>query len=414
MKERVVVTGMGTLNPIGNTVDELWNSLIQGKCGIGGITRFNASEFSTRFAGEVKDFNPEDYIDKKTVRKMDLFAQFAVAAASMAIEDSGLDLDSIDRERAGVVAGSGIGGMSTMEKQIGVWLNKGPRRISPFYIPMIITDIAPGHISIIHGLKGPNYGVTSACASGLHAICDGYRIIQRGEADIMVVGGAEAPVTPMGVGGFAALKALSTRNDDPSRASRPFDAQRDGFVVSEGAGMVVLESMEHAKKRGARIYCEIGGAGITGDAYHMTAPDPEGDGAYRAMKAAIRDGEVDIDKVDYINAHGTSTEYNDKIETHAIKRLFKQKAYDLSISSTKSMTGHLLGAAGGVEFIITALTICNSIIPPTINYEFPDGDCDLNYTPNKACEKEVAVALNNGFGFGGHNACILMKKVDGV
>lgn len=410
MKKRVVITGMGAITPIGNDIEENWDSLRNGKGGISKITRFDASDYPVTIAGEIKDFKPEKYIDRKSQKKMDPFSQFAVCSSIQAVEDSGINFDNIDCEKVGVIVSSGIGGMITFENQHSILLEKGPKRISPFFIPMLIPNIAPGHISIMYGLKGPNYAVVSACASAVHAFGDSFRIIQRGEADVMITGGAEAPVTPIGIGGFAALKALSTRNDEPEKASRPFDEKRDGFIVSEGAGILILESLEHALKRNAKIYCEVGGIGVTGDAYHLTAPDPQGDGAYRAMKNAINDAGMKIEDIDYINAHGTSTEYNDKIETLAIKRLFNQRAYDIPISSTKSMTGHLLGAAGGIELIATILTIVNSVIPPTINYEFPDKDCDLDYTPNAAREKEVNTALNNGFGFGGHNACVLLKK----
>jgi len=414
MENRVVITGMGVITPVGNNVREFWESLVGGRGGIGKITKFDASDYPVRIAAEVKDFDPEVYIDMKSIRKMDLFTQYAVAASIQAVKDSGINFENEDTERIGVIVGSGIGGMATFENQHRNLLNKGPKRISPFFVPMMISDIAPGHISILYGLKGPNYAVASACATASHAIGDAFRIIQREEADVMVAGGAEAAVTPMGIGGFASMKALSTRNDEPEKASRPFDAKRDGFIVGEGAGIVVLESLEHAQKRGAKMYCEVGGVGFTADAYHLTAPDPEGDGAYRAMKNAILYAGMKPEQVDYINAHGTSTEYNDKIETLAIKRLFNQRAFDVSISSTKSMIGHLLGAAGGVELIATVLTIINSIIPPTINYEFLDKDCDLDYTPNVARKRNINVALNNGFGFGGHNACILLSKLDGI
>ncbi len=410
MKRRVVVTGMGAITPIGNDIGEIWESLKNGKGGIGKITKFDASDYPVNIAGEVKDFKPEDYIDRKSQKKMDLFSQYAVCSSVQAVRDSGINFENEDPERVGVIVGSGIGGMLTFETQHNILVEKGPRRVSPFFIPMLIPDIAPGHISIMYGLKGPNYAVVSACATGVHAFGDAFRIIQRGEADVMIAGGAEAPITPLGIAGFAALKALSTRNDEPEKSSRPFDEKRDGFIVSEGAGILLLESLEHARQREAKIYCEIGGIGNTGDAYHLTAPDPQGDGAYRAMKNAINDAGMKIEDVDYINAHGTSTLYNDRIETLAIKRVFNQKAYDISISSTKSMTGHLLGAAGGIELIATILAIVNSVIPPTINYEFPDKDCDLDYTPNVAKEKKVNAALNNGFGFGGHNSSVLLKK----
>ena len=370
MKRRVVITGIGAISPIGNDIGEIWESLKNGKGGIGKITKFDASDYPVKIAGEVKDFKPEDYIDRKSQKKMDLFSQYAVCSAVQAVRDSGINFENENPERVGVIVGSGIGGMLTFETQHSILIEKGPRRVSPFFIPMLIPDIAPGHISIMYGLKGPNYAVVSACATGVHAFGDAFRIIQRGEADVMIAGGAEAPVTPIGIAGFAALKALSTRNDEPEKASRPFDEKRDGFIVGEGAGIILLESLEHARQREAKIYCEIGGIGNTGDAYHLTAPDPQGDGAYRAMKNAIDDAGMKIEDIDYINAHGTSTLYNDRIETLAIKRVFNQKAYDLSISSTKSMTGHLLGAAGGIEIIATILTIFNSVIPPTINYEF--------------------------------------------
>ncbi len=412
MKRRVVITGMGAVTPIGNNIEEIWESLKNGKGGIGKVTKFDASDYPVSIAGEVKNFMPEEYIDRKNLKKMDYFTQYAVYSSIQAVEDAGIKFENEDTERVGIVVGSGIGGMSTFETQHSILLEKGPKRLSPFFIPMIIPDIAPGHISMVYGLKGPNYAVVSACATAVHAFGDAFRIIQRGEADVMITGGAEAPVTPIGLAGFAAMKALSTRNDEPEKASRPFDKKRDGFIVSEGAGILVLESLEHARKRNAKIYCEIGGMGATADAYHLTAPDPEGDGAYRAMKNAVLDAEMKLEDVDYINAHGTSTEYNDKIETYAIKRLFGQRAYEIPISSTKSMTGHMLGAAGGIELISTILTIVNSIIPPTINYEFPDKECDLDYTPNIAKEKEVNNALNNGFGFGGHNASVLLKKLN--
>jgi len=414
MKNRVVITGMGVITPVGNSVREFWESLVEGKGGIGKITKFDASDYSVRIAAEVKGFDPEVYIDTKSIRKMDLFTQYAIAASVQAVKDSGINFENEDTERIGVIVGSGIGGMATFENQHRNLMNKGPKRISPFFVPMMISDIAPGHISILFGLKGPNYAVASACATASHAIGDAFRIIQSEEADVMLAGGAEAAVTPMGIGGFASMRALSTRNDEPEKASRPFDAKRDGFIVGEGAGIVVLESLEHALKRGAKIYCEVGGVGFTADAYHLTAPDPEGDGACRAMKNAMLCAEIQPEQVDYINAHGTSTEYNDKIETLAIKRLFNQRAFDVSVSSTKSMTGHLLGAAGSVELVATVLTIVNSIIPPTINYEFPDKDCDLDYTPNVARKRNVNIALNNGFGFGGHNACILLSKLNGI
>ena len=407
---RVVITGLGAITPIGNNVEELWSGLISGKNGAGLITKFDTEKFTTKFACEVKDFNVEDYIDKKEAKRMDLYTQYAVATAMMAMEDANFDLDSVDRERFGVIYGSGIGGMETFETQTTNYLNGGPRRISPFFIPMMISDIAAGQISIKFGLKGPNYATTSACATSTHAIADAFFMIQRGSADAMVSGGAEASITPMAIGGFNSARAISSWNDRPTEASRPFDKDRTGFVMGEGSGTLVLEELEHAKKRGAKIYGEIIGAGLTGDAYHVTAPAPEGEGAFRSMREALRDGGIKPEDVDYINAHGTSTKLNDLNETKAIKKLFGEHAYKLAISSTKSMTGHLLGATGAVESIACLLAIKNSIIPPTINLDEPDPECDLNYTPKVAVEKNVEYALTNTFGFGGHNSTLLFKK----
>lgn len=407
---RVVITGLGAITPIGNNVEELWAGLLEGKNGAGLITKFDTEKFTTKFACEVKDFNVENYVDKKEAKRMDLYTQYAVATASMAMEDADFDLDTIDTERFGVIYGSGIGGMKTFEDQAANYLNGGPRRISPFFIPMMISDIAAGQISIKYGLKGPNYATTSACATSTHAIADAFYMIQRGSADLMVTGGAEASITPMAIGGFNSARALSTLNDNYKKASRPFDKDRTGFVMGEGSGTLILEELEHAKKRGAKIYGEIIGAGLTGDAYHVTAPAPEGEGAYRSMREALRDGGINPEDVDYINAHGTSTKLNDLNETKAIKKLFGEHAYKLSISSTKSMTGHLLGATGAVEAIVCLLAIQNSIIPPTINLDEPDPECDLNYTPKVAVEKEVNYAITNTFGFGGHNSTLLFKK----
>ncbi len=407
---RVVITGLGAITPIGNNVKELWSGLISGKNGAGLITKFDTEKFTTKFACEVKDFNVEDYIDKKEAKRMDLYTQYAVASAMMAMEDANFDLDSVDRERFGVIYGSGIGGMETFENQTTNYLNGGPRRISPFFIPMMISDIAAGQISIKFGLKGPNYATTSACATSTHAIADAFFMIQRGSADAIVSGGAEASITPMAIGGFNSARAISSWNDRPKEASRPFDKDRTGFVMGEGSGTLILEELEHAKKRGAKIYGEIIGAGLTGDAYHVTAPAPEGEGAFRSMREALRDGGINPEDVDYINAHGTSTKLNDLNETKAIKKLFGEHAYKLSISSTKSMTGHLLGATGAVESIACLLAIKNSIIPPTINLDEPDPECDLNYTPKVAVEKNVEYALTNTFGFGGHNSTLLFKK----
>lgn len=407
---RVVVTGIGAITPIGNNVKELWDGLCHGKNGAALITKFNTEPFATKFACEVKDFNIEKYLDKKEVKRMDLYSQFAVAASIMAMSDANFNLDTVDKERFGVIYGSGIGGMETFETQTTNYINGGPKRISPFFIPMMISDIAAGQISIHFGLKGPNYATTSACATSTHAIADAFIMIQRGSADAMLSGGAEASITPMAVGGFNSARALSTWNDRPTEASRPFDKDRNGFVMGEGAATIVLEELEHAKKRGAKIYAEIIGIGLTGDAYHVTAPAPEGEGAYRSMREALREGGIKPEDVDYINAHGTSTLLNDLNETKAIKKLFGEHAYKISISSTKSMTGHLLGAAGALEAIVCILAIKNSVIPPTINLDEPDPECDLNYTPKVAINKNVDYAITNTFGFGGHNSTLLFKK----
>lgn len=409
--KRVVVTGLGAITPIGLNVHEFWQAMMEGKSGAGPITYFDASKYDTKFACEVKGFDPLKYLDRKTLQRMDLFAQFAMAATAQAIEDARLDFDKIDRDRAGVIVGSGIGGMWTYQKQQeNLFSVGGPNQISPFFIPMMISDIAAGNISIRYKLKGPNYATTSACATSGHAIADAAMLIQRGDADLMVTGGSEAAVCPMGIGGFNSMKALSTNNDDYLHASRPFDAKRDGFVMGEGGGIIVLESYEHAIKRGAKILAELGGFGLTADAFHLTQPAPGGEGAVRAMRLAIKDAGLNVEDIDYINAHGTSTLFNDKNETEAIKTVFGEQAYKLHVSSTKSMTGHQLGAAGGVEAIATVLAIVNDMIPPTINYEFPDPDCDLNYVPNKPLKKTVNVAISNTFGFGGHNACLLFTK----
>jgi len=410
MSRKVLITGLGTINPCGNNITEYWDSLKNGRSGIGPVTRFDTADFSTKIAGEVKNFNPADFIDKKELRRMDRFTQYAVHAADLAIEDAGVDFSKLDRDRIGVIVGSGIGGMETHETQHAAYIEKGPRRISPFFIVMMIADIVPGHISINYGLKGPNYSVTSACATASHAIGDSFMLIQRGNADMMICGGTEAAITPMGIGGFSSMKALSIRNDDPQGASRPFDADRDGFVVGEGAGIILLEAEEIALKRGAKIYGEIAGIGYSGDAYHVTAPAPDGEGAARAMKIALSDAGLSPDEIEYINAHGTSTQYNDKNETQAIKKVFGDYAYKLPVSSTKSMTGHLLGAAGGVEFIAAVLALYNNCIPPTINYTTKDPDCDLDYVPNISREQIVRTCLSNTFGFGGHNACIVTRE----
>lgn len=413
-QRRVVVTGLGVVSPIGSTIEEFWKSLLEGKSGVRRLSGFDPTYFTSKIAAEVKEFDPAPYLSPKEIKRMDRFTQFAVVAAKTAIADSKMDLDKMDRNRVGVFVGSGIGGLNTIEKEHAQFLSigpeKGPDRISPFLIPMLIVNMAAGQVSITLGLKGPNSAIATACATGNHAIGDAFRIIQRDEADVMVSGGTEAAVTPMGFGGFCALKALSTRNDEPERASRPFDKNRDGFVMGEGAGIVVLEELEHARKRNAHIYCELIGYGMSADAYHMTAPDPKGDGAIRCLTASIKDAGVSPADVDYINAHGTSTLYNDKIETIAIKKVFGTHAKKLAVSSTKSVMGHLLGAAGGVELVVCALTIKEGIIPPTINYETPDPDCDLDYVPNKPRASKVKVCMSNALGFGGHNATLVVRK----
>lgn len=413
MRRRVVITGMGVITPIGNTIEQFWHNLINGVSGIGRITSFDTTEYTTHIAGEVRDFDPEKYIDKKEAKRMDRFAQFAVAATKMALEQARLDIRSTNPERVGVYIGSGIGGLATLEDNYKTLLEKGPRRVSPFLIPMMIANMGSGIVSITFGAKGPNSSPISACATGTHAVGDATEIIRRGKADVMIAGGSEATIRPLALAGFGNMKALSTRNDEPTKASRPFDRDRDGFVMSEGAGILILEELEHAKRRGAKIFAEVAGYGMSGDAYHLTAPAPEGEGAARAMMEAILDAGLKPEDVDYINAHGTSTDYNDKFETLAIKRVFGDHAYRLAVSSTKSMTGHMLGAAGGVEAIATALTIAEGIIPPTINYENPDPDCDLDYVPNVARRAKVDVAISNSLGFGGHNASILLRRYNG-
>ena len=401
---------MGVITPIGIKLESYWENLIAGVNGVDTITRFDTTEFDTKFGAEVKDFRPDDYLDRKEARRMDRFAQYAIAAADDAINHSGIDFDSTDRERVGVIVTSGIGGMETFETQTRTLVERGPRRLSPFFIPMLISDIAPGHISIRHGLKGPNFATVSACASSSHAIGEAFRAIERGDADVMIAGGAEAAITPLGIGGFNAMKALSTRNDDPKAASRPFDRHRDGFVMGEGAGIIVLESLEHALNRRAMIVAELAGIGYTADAYHITAPVPGGEGAMNAMKLALKDGGLNPADIDYVNAHGTSTPHGDVAETNALKRVFGEYAYKLSINSTKSLIGHLLGASGGVEFITTALTVSRDVVHPTINQHEPDPECDLNYTANEARKRTVRAAISNSFGFGGHNVSIAIKK----
>lgn len=411
MKHRVVVTGMGVVTALGQDLDTLWDNLVQGKSGISRVEAFDVSEYPTQIAASVKDFNPEDYVDRKEARKMDRFVQFATAAAVNAMKDSGLNIaEQADPERVGVMIGSGIGGLGTWEDQHNILLEKGPKRVSPFFIPMMIANMASGHVSILFGAKGPNTTAVTACATGTHSIGDSYKLIQRGDADVMICGGAEATIRPTGMAGFCSMRAMSTRNDEPEKASRPFDLERDGFVMGEGAGVLILESLEHALKRGAKIYGEIIGYGLSGDAHHMTEPDPNG--PERCMKMAIRDAGIAPEEVDYINAHGTSTPVGDRSETIAIKRAFGDHAYKLAVSSTKSMTGHLLGAAGGVEGVICGLTLQHGVIPPTINLEHPDPECDLDYVPNEARRADVRVTMSNSFGFGGHNATIIMKKYE--
>lgn len=410
-KRRVVVTGMGVVTPIGLTLEDTWKNLLAGKSGAGKITYFDASTYDTQIACELKGFDPMKYMDRKLAQRVDPFTQYALASAQMAVADAQINFEKLNGERIGVVFGSGIGGMWTYHRQQETLYNTGgPHRISPFFIPMLIADIAAGRISMIYGLKGPNYATTSACATSSHAVGDAAMLIQRGNADMMFAGGAEAVICPMGIGGFNAMKALSTRNDEPEKASRPFDAKRTGFVMGEGGGILILEELEHAKNRNAKIYAELAGIGFTADAYHITEPAPGGEGAIRSMREAIVDAALQPDDVDFINAHGTSTYYNDRSETAAMKALFNSHAYKLNVNSSKSMLGHLLGAAGAVEAIITVMTIATGKIHPTINYEFPDPDCDLNYVPNKMIEAEVNVAITNTFGFGGHNASILFRK----
>jgi 3-oxoacyl-[acyl-carrier-protein] synthase II len=409
--KRVVVTGLGVITPVGNDVPTMWEALLAGKSGVGPITRFDAAAFGSKIAAEVKGFDPGAYLNPKEVKRTELFTQFAIAAAKQAVADAGVKIEQENPFRCGVIIGSGMGSMHLIEEQHSVYLNKGPGKLTPFMIPMLICNMAPGHTAMNLGFKGPNFCTTTACASGAHGIGEAFLEIQRGNADIMIGGGTESCVSPMAVGGFCALMALSRRNDEPQRASRPFDKERDGFVIGEGAGVMVLEELEHAKKRGAKIYAELVGYGLTADAYHMTAPDPEGAGAARAMAGALEEAKLRPDQITYINAHGTSTELNDKIETLAIKTVFKEAAKKVAVSSTKSMTGHLIGAAGGVEAVISVLAIQRGVMPPTINYEHPDPECDLDYVPNTARKAPVGAALSNSLGFGGHNATLIFKKL---
>lgn len=409
---RVVLTGIGVVSPLGIGVQTSWKTLLEGKSGICLISKFDVSEYPSKIAGEVKDFDPLQYIDKKEARKMDPFIQYAVAAAQLAVEDSGILLASLEGDRCGVYIGSGIGGIGTIEDTHKKLLEKGPGRVSPFFLVSTIINEAAGQVSIKYKAKGPNSATATACTTGTHAVGDSFRIIARGDADIMIAGGSEAPITPLGLAGFCAMRALSVRNDEPEKASRPFDAQRDGFVIGEGAGVMIIEELQAALRREAKIYAEILGYGMSGDAYHVTAPNRDGEGAYQAMKRAVDDAGISLEEIDYINAHGTSTPFNDKIETLAIKKLFGRHAYKIGISSTKSMTGHLLGAAGGVEAGIMSLCLKNQIMPPTINYEYPDPECDLDYVPNKARPAEVRYALSNSFGFGGTNGVLLFRRYE--
>jgi len=411
MKRRVVITGIGLITPVGNTKEEFVDAILHGRSGVGRITGFDVTNFPCKIGAEVKNFNPEDYIeDKKQIRRMDRYTQLALAATKNAILDAGINLGHNDLTRAGAIIGSGIGGLHTLEEQHRILQEKGPQRVSPFLIPMFITDIASGEIAIKYGLKGPNYAISSACASAAHAIGDSLRLIHYGDADLMITGGSESAITPLGVAGFSNMRALSLRNDNPEKASRPFDKERDGFVMGEGAGIIILEALEHALARDAKIYAELTGYGATDDAYHITAPEPNATSAARAMQLAIEDSNISSEQIDYINAHGTSTPLNDKIETLAIKKVFGKKAYEIPISSTKSIIGHLLGASGAVELIATILCMEKGYIHPTINLENPDPECDLDYVPKLARRKEVTCALSNSLGFGGHNAVLVVKK----
>lgn len=413
MEKRVVITGMGIISPLGIGVEKNWEAICQGKSGIVPITKFDTIDFACKIAGEVKGFNPEDFMDKKEAKKMDVFIQYALASGKMAIQDSQLKIDESNADRVGVMVGAGIGGLSTIEKYHSILLKHGPKKITPFFIPMLIVNLAPGQISIYFGARGPNSSVVTACATGNHSIGEAFRIIQRGDADAMIAGGAEAVITPLAVGGFSSMKALTTRNHEPEKASRPFDKDRDGFVMAEGAGVLILEDLQHALKRGANIHAEIIGFGCNADAHHISAPSPNGVGAARCMGITIKDAEISYDAVDYVNAHGTSTPLNDMSETMSMKLVFKDHAKKVAISSTKSMTGHLLGAAGGIEAIYSILAIKHGVIPPTINYETPDPECDLDYVPNTAREAKVRVVMSNSFGFGGTNATLIFKEFTG-
>ena len=411
-ERRVVITGIGVVSPVGNNLASFWDSLKAGRSGIGRIRAFDTEKFDCKIAGEVRDYDPTPYYKTpKDVRRTDRYTQLAVGAAKMSLDDSGLDLESIDRDRAGVMIGSGVGGLATMETQVSQMITKGPDRTSPFMIPMMISNMASGFISMEHGLRGPNMAIVTACATANHCMGEAWRIIKFGDADIILAGGSEACIVPVGVAGFAAMRALSLRNDEPERASRPFDKDRNGFVMGEGAGVIILEEYEHAKKRGAKIYCELAGYGLTADAYHMSAPNPEGEGAARCMRMAMKHAKVNPEDVDYINAHGTSTPIGDACETKAVKRAFGESAHQVAVSSTKSMTGHLLGAAGAIEMAACVMAMRDSLLPPTINLENADPECDLDYVPNTAREKKVKVAISNSFGFGGHNSSVVIKAI---
>jgi 3-oxoacyl-[acyl-carrier-protein] synthase II len=413
LSRRVVVTGVGLLSPLGIGTEDTWQAIRQGRNGISRIEQFDATEFACRIAGEVKNFDPNRYIERKEIKKMGRFIQFGIAATEFAVAQSRLRIDAHNAERVGVYIGSGIGGFEVIEREHKILLEKGPSRISPFFIPATIINLASGYVSIRTGAKGPNSATATACTSSAHSIGDSYKIIQRGDADVMICGGAEAAVTPMSIGGFAAMRALSQRNDEPEKASRPWDAKRDGFVVGEGSGMLILEELEQARRRGATILAEIVGYGMSSDAHHITSPPEDGDGAFRVMQRALVDAGLEAAQIDYVNAHGTSTDVGDKIETRAIKRAFCEHAYKLAVSSTKSMTGHLLGGAGGLEAGITVLALRDQIAPPTINHEFPDPECDLDYVPNQAREMKIEYALTNSFGFGGTNGCLIFKRFTG-
>ena len=409
MNRRVVVTGLGMVTPVGTGVEKNWEAICAGKCGIGPITRFDPAPFSCRIAGEARDFKSEDWLDKQQVRRLDIFIHFAMASARMAMEQSGLKVDDSNRHRIGCLTGSGLGGLAMLEHYHKIYLEKGPDRISPFFIPGMIANMAPGQIAIEFGIRGPNISIETACAASSHSIGESFRLIREGRVDAMITGGSEAVVTPLAVGGFCSMKALSTRNDEPLKASRPFDLNRDGFVMGEGSGMLIVEEMNHALRRGATILAEVAGYGLSADAFHMTAPEPEGEGAILCMSEAVRDAGLRLDEIGYINAHGTSTKLNDESEVKAIKAVFGDHAYKLAVSSTKSMTGHLLGGAGGVEAIYTVLALRDQILPPTINYETPDPACDLDFVPNVARKAKLTAAMSNSFGFGGTNASLVFK-----